>query len=142
MAEKPNVKIYLDLVKYNDVLTDTFARLLNTRVRIFAKKFVAVDSRDLQDSIRTEGLGKRNYQTVAGGIEGTERPSKYKSAKKKKIRMIAYALAQEFGRPDLANYTFTPYMRPAAEQAVESGTLSEVLAEATDAAIKAATVGK
>ena len=57
MAEKPNVKIYLDLVKYNDVLTDKFAMILNTRVRKFAKKFVAVDSRDLQDSIRTEGLG-------------------------------------------------------------------------------------
>jgi len=140
MAEKPNVKIYLDLVKYNDVLTDTFARLLNTRVRKFAKKFVAVDSRDLQDSIRTEGLGKRNYQTVAGGVMGTDRPSKYR--KNKKARLIAYALAQEFGRPDLTNYTFTSYMRPAAEQAVESGTLSEVLAEATDAAIKKATIGK
>ena len=44
MAEKPNVKIYLDLVKYNDVLTDKFAMLLNTRVRKFAKAIVASGS--------------------------------------------------------------------------------------------------
>jgi len=148
MAEKPNVKIYLDLVKYNDVLTDKFAMILNTRVRKFAKAIVASPwnqnagyaSGDLADSIRTEGLGKRNYQTVAGGVMGTNRPGPMR--KTKKARMIAYALAQEYGRPDMAKYTFRPYMRPAAEQAVESGTLSEVLAEATDAAIKAATIGK
>jgi len=153
MAEKPNVKIYIDLVKYNDVLTDTFARLLNTRVRKFAKAIVASPwnqnagwaSGDLADSIRTEGMGKRNYQTVAGGVMGTERISpmhKEYGIKRKKARMIAYALAQEYGRPDMAKYTFRPYMRPAAEQAVEPGTLSEVLAEATDAAIKKATIGK
>jgi hypothetical protein len=140
MAEKAGVKMYIDLVKYNDILTDKFAMILNTRVRKFAKKFVAVDSRDLQDSIRTEGLGKSNYQTVAGGVMGTDRPSKYR--KNKKARLIAYALAQEFGRPDLTNYTFTSYMRPAAQQAVESGVLSEVLAEAEDAALRGSQSGK
>lgn len=148
MMEKSGVKMYIDLVKYNDVLTDKFAQVLNTRVRRFAKAIVASPwnqnagyaSGDLADSIRTESLGKRSYQTVAGGVMGTTRPGPKR--KTKKARMIAYALAQEFGRPDMDKYTFRPYMRPAAQQAVEPGVLSEVLAEAEDAALKAAQSGK
>jgi hypothetical protein len=29
---------------------------------------------------------------------------------------VVYGLAQEYGRPDLPNYGFTPYMRPAVDQ--------------------------
>lgn len=131
MAEE--TKIYIDLKIFSEELADKVAQGLNTRVRIFAKQNVAVDSGDLRDSIRTSGTGGR-YQTIAGGVMGTDRPSKYR--KNKKARMIAYALAQEFGRPDLPRYTFTPYMRPAAMQASEPGVVNEVLREATDAALR------
>ena len=124
MAKKAGVDIKIDTAKFVRVLADTLAQGVATNIRILAKKFVAVDSRDLQNSIRVEGLGMNQYEVLAGGVLGV-----------KNDKMVAYALAQEFGRPDLDKYTFTPYMRPAAQQAIQAEEINKVLKSAVDAAL-------
>jgi hypothetical protein len=43
---------------------------------------------------------------------------------------LAYAAAQEWGRPDLKNYGFTPYMRPATDDTTSQGNLNRLVKEA------------
>jgi hypothetical protein len=104
MARDPGVEIFIDLPNYIEEFTDTFARYIGGQVVKNARSNVAIDTSALHNSIRLDELGENNYMAVA------EMP---------------YALAQEYGRPDLANYTFTPYMRPAAIQATDQGTLNK-----------------
>lgn len=108
------VEIFLDLGKYSRVMADKLAQRVNVEVRNRARYHVAVDTSRLRNSIRTEKLGSGHYQTLS------ETP---------------YSLAQEFGRPDLPRYTFTPYMRPAAQEAVEPGKLKQFVSEAEEAAM-------
>lgn len=110
---RATVEIFIDLSKYGEVLADRMAQGINTRVARFARQKVAVDTGQLRNSIKTDSSGFGQYETFA------ETP---------------YALAQEYGRPDLPAYTFTPYMRPAAIQASQDAVVNEVLKEAEDAA--------
>lgn len=110
---RAKVEIFLDLAKYSEVMADKLAQRVNVEVRNQARGNVAVDTGKLRNTILTEKLGPGRYQTFA------ETP---------------YALAQEFGRPDLPRYTFTPYMRPAAQEATESGKLKQFVTEAEEAA--------
>jgi hypothetical protein len=94
---KAGVEIKIDLSQYSSVLADKTAQLVATKVRILAKKFVAVDTGNLRNLIRVDKIEEANYEI---SVEAE------------------YALAQEYGRPDLKNYTFTPYMRPAAKAVI------------------------
>jgi len=63
-------------------------------VQTDAKLLVAIDTGNLRGSIVKGQVDKTNLSiTVSTNSE--------------------YAFAQEFGRPDLVSYTFSPYMRPA-----------------------------
>lgn len=102
-------KIFIDLSKYTEVLADRMAAIVNAEVWKNARNNVAVDTGRLRTSLTTAKLSKGHYETSA---------------------QTPYALAQEYGRPDLAKYTFTPYMRPTAKQATEIGKLNQFLKEA------------
>ena len=131
-------KIHLDNETFVRVLSDRLAQGVNTRVRIHAKAIVASPWNpnkgyalgDLADSIRTDGRNGK-YQTVAGGVMGPRRG-----------KVIKYALAQEFGRPDMPKYSFRPYMRPAASKATSREDLNKVKRDAVEAAIIAARINK
>lgn len=125
MAKKKDktggVEVYLDLSRYADILSDKLAQRVNVELRIIAKRKVAVDTGNLRNAIRTEGLGNGNYRTLA------ETP---------------YAAAQEYGRPDLKKYTFTPYMRPAAEEVLQPAILKKCLKEAEAGTLRQARKNK
>lgn len=65
-----------------------------------AQNRVRVDSGNLQSKIAVVEPAHDTGDGAEGqfGVEG-----------------VAYALAQEFGRPDLPRYGFTPYLRPSAD---------------------------
>jgi len=64
-----------------------------TAVQRLAQATVRVDTGELRESIEKGGSGlSQDVHTDA-----------------------AHASAQEFGRPDLANYGYTPYLKPSAE---------------------------
>lgn len=73
-----------------------------------AQNRVRVDSGNLKSKIDVVEAGHDTGDGASGqfGVEG-----------------VAYALAQEFGRPDLPRYGFTPYLRPS--QDIESKKLAE-----------------
>lgn len=106
------VQFNIDLTKFPGVLADRIAQGVAVYIRIEAKKKVRVAERDLQNSIQTEGRGG-SYVTFS------ETP---------------YAAAQEFGRPDLPNYGFTPYMRPSAAEAATDNVVREIARRAEIAA--------
>ena len=70
---------------------------------------------DLRDSIRVEKMG---------GLV-------------KLISDTPYSLAQEYGRPDLPRYRFTPFFRPAAINVAATRTMTAITAIATRKALKA-----
>jgi hypothetical protein len=107
------VEIFLDISEYTTVYADKFAQAINADVKNFARAKVAVKTSRLRNSIRIDKLGPASYQTVA---------------------QTPYAAAQEYGRPDLATYTFTPYMRPAAIKAGAKSNLDKRAIQASDAA--------
>lgn len=121
MAKKARIELYLDFTKYNTVLSDRSAQLVAVDVRNLARKNVRVKSGRLRNSIRTDGLGFATYVTIA------ETP---------------YALAQEYGRPDLAQYGFTPYMRPASKEATSKSRLQKSVDAASQAALNVSRINK
>ena len=106
---KAEVKINLDLSKYVDVYSNVLRLAVGNQIVNVAKNKVRTDSGNLKNSIRTEI--SRGKLVVFSQTE--------------------YAAAQEFGRPDLPNYGFTPYMRPAAREVLEGGTF-RVLTQLAD----------
>jgi len=66
------------------------AGVIQTDAKVRVRKLTG----NLARSIHTEPLG-------TGAVVGTD---------------VVYAAAQEFGRPDLPNYGYTPYLRPAVDQ--------------------------
>jgi hypothetical protein len=123
MAKQARVEIHLSLTKYTTVYADKLAQRVNVAVRIFAKQFVAVgkgpDGGRLRNSIQSIKLGFGEYQTFAA---------------------TPYAAAQEYGLAPYGkpNYTFTPYMRPAADKASSNANLTQYSNEASDAAARIA----
>ena len=86
----------LDLVGFAEDVGRQMVVLLSADVNNFARRNVRVDTGRLRNSIRTDIISRDERQVSA------ETP---------------YAAAQEFGRPDIPNYGFTPYARPAAREA-------------------------
>jgi len=113
MASSVKSEIYIDLPEYAIHLADKVAQLANVEVRNLAKQKVRRRSKRLLNAIRTEKIGYASYQTVA------ETP---------------YAAAQEYGRPDLPRYGFTPYMRPSAQEAGTPEKIQKYLKQAEEAA--------
>lgn len=121
MAKAGKVEIFIDLSVYNSVLSDVFAQRVAAGVTIEAKKLVAHPSPqhpysvgNLRNQIRTVPVGFGSYVSE---VEET------------------YALAQEYGRPDLPRYSFKPYMRPGADEATTQKNLDKYLKEAQEGAL-------
>lgn len=110
-GRKP-VEIFFDLRKFPIALVGRVAQLAAAEINKRARSKVRVDKGDLRSSIRTEKEGD-NF-TVSANTE--------------------YAAAQEFGRPDLPRYGFTPYMRPALKET--EGKLGEIAQQVFDDAVR------
>jgi hypothetical protein len=90
--------VRFDFKRFADVFADEIAAFTAVTVRKAAREAVRVDTGELRNSIRTEKVGEGEREVSAN----TE-----------------YAAAQEYGRPDLPNYGFTPYVRPAAKEGID-----------------------
>jgi hypothetical protein len=86
-----------DFQTYARVLNDKFAQLTAADTVNAAKRFVRVDTGNLRNSITFDSPQRGDYEVFTEEV---------------------YAMAQEFGRPDLPNYGFTPYMRPGLQEAL------------------------
>lgn len=91
----------LNMVKYTEELARLTVMMTGAEIRNEARKLVRLDSKTLRNSIRFDMLGRANGEVSAN---------------------TPYAAAQEwglapFGKP---NYGFTPYMRPAATEVVNT----------------------
>lgn len=96
-------------------LAEATAQFAGVECRKEARKNVRVDTGDLRNSIRFEQVERGIYEVSAN----TE-----------------YAAAQEYGRPDLPRYGYTPYLRPAAKTTVDR--LPELAKRAADVAARRA----
>jgi phage gpG-like protein len=105
-----------DFVRYTRELADRVGWLTGITARKAARRNVRVDTGTLRNSIQLDKVAEDRHEVSAN----TE-----------------YAAAQEWGRPDLPNYGFTPYMRPAAKEAVD-----EIRTNAEEAARMAARKAK
>ena len=110
------VEIFINLSEYTEILSDTAAGLIASDVRKFAKNYVAKDTKALMTSIELDRVGDTFYIWTD----------------------LPYSLAQEFGRPDLRRYTFTPYMRPAAKQATSESNVLKRIKNAESVAMRGA----
>lgn len=123
---KIKVQINLNMKKYGLTFADRMAQLAAAEVVTKAREYVAHPSSqhpysqgDLRNSIKQIREGFAKYLPYAE----TE-----------------YARAQEWGRPDLPNYTFTPYMRPAAAWAKQAAQMQKYITRAEEAALRIAAV--
>jgi hypothetical protein len=90
--------VRFDFKGFADAFADEVGAFTAVTVRKAARETVRVKNGDLRNSIRAEKVGEGEREVSAN----TE-----------------YAAAQEYGRPDLPNYGFTPYMRPAAKEGID-----------------------
>jgi hypothetical protein len=109
------VEIFIDMAKYSDVLSDNLSQRVSSDIRNKAKKIVRIDSTRLRNSIKVDKVGFASYEVFAD---------------------VPHALAQEFGRPDLPSYGYTPYLRPAAQQALETGNFQILVEKSNAVALK------
>lgn len=108
-----SVEIFIDLSKYGNEIAAAMAQRVCSEIVIKAKKLVRVKTRELQNSIKNIGVTRYHFMAVA------ETP---------------YAAAQEWGRPDLKKYGFTPYMTPAAEEVSNPGNIQKLADESVESA--------
>jgi hypothetical protein len=108
-----SVEIFIDLSKYGNELAAAMAQRVCSEIVIAAQELVRVRTRDLQNSIKTIGVTRYHFMAVA------ETP---------------YAAAQEWGRPDLPKYGFTPYMTPAAQEVSQPGNIQKLTNESVESA--------
>lgn len=108
-----SVEIFIDLSKYGNEIAAAMAQRVCSEIVIKAKKLVRVKTRELQNSIKNIGVTRYHFMAVA------ETP---------------YAAAQEWGRPDLKKYGFTPYMTPAAEEVSNPGNIHKLADESIESA--------
>ena len=87
------VKMKMDMVKYTREFSRLIVQAVGTEIRNEARDTVRLDTTELRNSIRFDLFGRDRGEVSAN---------------------TPWAAAQEWGRPDLANYGFTPYMRPSA----------------------------
>lgn len=107
--------VSFDFAEFARSFGNAIGHLTGVTVRKEAKATVRKKSHDLETSILLERVGD-------GAIEVSANTE--------------YAAAQEYGRPDLPNYGYTPYMRPAATKGVNE--LAENARKAAQLAERAA----
>jgi hypothetical protein len=125
------VEIYLNLPDFSDAFSKVLAQSIAANITREAKQtFVAVSTDITRPPINgmTQPHGQLRNSIKTIGYEGS-----YAS-----IAETPYAAAQEFGRPDLSNYTFHPYMRPASYLATSSENIRKSCDSAWQGAIKKA----
>lgn len=110
------VEKHIDMKTYLKTLDRVVRQTVAADVKNRARKNVRKDTFRLMNTIRVEGTTE-NIRTIA---------------------QTPYALAQEYGRPDLPQYTFNPYMRPAAAAAALGPNIKAAAETAHDAAMRAA----
>ncbi len=119
------VEILLNIQNYGRDYAEFVTKRIAKDVRKRAKLIVAKDTGHLKTTIRMERERRGTYLVYTDKQEA------------------AYNFAQEFGRPDLKSYKYTPYMRPAAFQAGQPGNmLSHALAAHKEALKKNKRKGK
>ena len=113
MSSKVDIK--LDLSKFGETLASEMAYRTALTVKAFAIRKVAVDTGELKSTIQVSPLssGNENYSVFSDSD---------------------HAAPQELGRPDIPNYRFTPFLRPAATEALSQGNYSANFAESLKAA--------
>lgn len=89
----------IDMVRYTRELTRLTIQLTGAAIRNKAREIVRTDTHELQNSIRFDLLSRERGEVSAN---------------------TPWAAAQEWGRPDLPRYGFTPYMRPAAAEVINN----------------------
>jgi hypothetical protein len=104
-----------DFVRFTRELEDRVGWYTGIEARKSARANVRVDTGQLRNSIQLDKVSSDRHEVSAN---------------------TDYAAAQEWGRPDLPNYGFTPYMRPAAKEAVSK--LPESARKAADDAARKA----
>lgn len=107
--------VRFDFGKFAQKFAESVGQLTGVTIRKFARETVRVYTSRLRNLILLEKFGPGEFEVSAN----TE-----------------YAAAQEYGRPDLPNYGFTPYMRPAAKAGIEK--LDENVRKARSIAERAA----
>ena len=114
----PKMEIYIDIKGYGRDFIEKVTDKVSKDVLSLAKKIVAVRTGKLRTTIRRERkkLGEYIVYTDKGDA--------------------VYNFAQEYGRPDLGKYKYTPYMRPAAFQAGQPGNLAKHAIEASEEALR------
>lgn len=112
MAEKAGVVYTYRLPKYLRSMVGRVLQLTAAEVRNKARGTVRVDTSRLRNSIRVDNVGGEREVSAN----------------------TPYALAQEFGRPDLPRYGYTPYMGPAAKYTADR--IPDIAREAHRQALK------
>jgi hypothetical protein len=120
-VKKPKIETFINVKKYVIAYADTTAQLVNVSVRRFARKYVRKDTKALMNNIQTSKVSDQRYMTYTD---------------------LPYSLAQEYGRPDLMMYGFTPYMGPAAAEAGSQQNIYTCAMQAEEAARFKAQAGK
>jgi hypothetical protein len=116
---KGGVYVSIDLGSFGGDLGALIAQKVAAKIFRKARELVRVSTPltapykeqhgELRNSIKNIGINRSHFIVVA------ETP---------------YAAAQEWGRPDLPRYGYTPYMTPAAEEAASNESLSQICDEA------------
>lgn len=104
-----------DFVRFTREFEDRIGWYTAVTARKIARQTVRVDTGTLRNSIQIDKVSAERHEVNAN----TE-----------------YAAAQEYGRPDLPNYGYTPFMRPAAEEAIQD--LPDNARKAADDAVRRA----
>lgn len=95
-------KIFINTSKYGDILADVYAGEIAANIASKAKRKVRVDTGNLASTINFNKKSKGEWEVFA---------------------ISDYAAAQEWGLKPFGkdNYRFTPYMRPATQEAGSTG---------------------
>lgn len=107
------VEIKLDCEQFGQEVGRQTVALIAADISREAKKLVRVKTRRLQNSIRIDAPNRDTRIVLSD---------------------TPYSAAQEYGRPDLPNYGFDPYMRPGAQKAAEPGNVKKRTAQAVNTA--------
>ncbi len=115
MATQITVEQFVDLERYGKLFPDLLGQSTSAGIQNTIKKRNKPRlTGDLMSNIRFERIDFSNYRILSD---------------------LPYSAAQEFGRPDLAKYTFTPYMRPGALNGTTRNKMVEYVSSANEGAL-------
>jgi hypothetical protein len=126
------IEIYLDIAQYVAEFGDKFIQLLAAGIVNDARRYVAVSTS------ATRPPTKKEPNPPHGQLRNTIHQTKEEGIRKVIAgnELTPYAAAQEYGLAKYGkpNYTFTPYMRPAAASATTSDRMQMYAKDAENAA--------